>query len=94
MSLESEKCHHPGYPLLVGQSRILSVTSQGSDAQEDEKEQEQEEQWVSGNPPAEEGVGRQGNLGTRGLGARGAVISTATVPAEPMNLSTYTHLSK
>ena len=43
MSLESEKCHHPGHPWLVGQSSVLSVTSQGSDAQEDENEQEQEE---------------------------------------------------
>ena len=43
--LESEKCHHPGQPWLVGQCQILSATSQRSDAQEDEKEQEQEEGW-------------------------------------------------
>ena len=46
MSLESEKYHQPGHPWLVAQSRILSVASQGSDAQEDKKEQEQEEGWV------------------------------------------------
>ena len=44
VSLESEKCHHPGHPWLVGQSSVLSVTSQGSDAQEDENEQEQEKE--------------------------------------------------
>ena len=65
VSLESEKCHHPGYPLLVGQRRILSVASQGSDAQEDEKKQEQGEWLESGKLPAE-GDGRA--KGIRGQG--------------------------
>ena len=45
-SLESDKLCHPGQLRLVGQCHILCATSQRSDAQEDEKQgQEQEEGW-------------------------------------------------
>ena len=92
MSLESEKCHHPGYPLLVGQSRILSVTSQGSDAQEDEKNRSRRRGGCQGIRQLTERAPRE--LVGKGIGHREGVISTAAVPAKPMNLSTCTRLSK
>ena len=69
MSLESEKCHHPGYPLLVGQSRILSVTSQGSDAQEDEKNRSRRRGGCQGIHQLTERAPRE--LVGKGIGHRG-----------------------